>query len=374
MRALATTDEQVAFWHSHTRQGIFLCLVVPFIIVVDVSLSPDPAHPLALYLISAFMVLVGVLVPLVPMEKVVRHKNGRLFFDAWDGTGIVLTGATSLLDGGISSPYTVFLYILLAHAAMAYPPVGTSIAGAAAIACYLVVGVATGASLPDLITGCLSLAAATITCALASWNHVRAHQKTRALAHRLAELADRDGLTGLLNHRAFHHRLAQEVTGAAQDRPLSVVLVDVDEFKSVNDTFGHPAGDAVLRLVAGVLSDASGTGDHAGRLGGDEFALVLPAAAQDEAVTLARGLCDQVRTVGADYGVTLSAGIATTSGTDVTALLAEADAAVYHAKHSGRDRASTVPSRWVETRVEDRRRPDGTGSAPSPAVAADLTV
>ncbi len=357
MRALATTDEQVAFWRSHTRQGIALCLAVPSIIALDVALSRDSAHPVALYAIAASMVLVGIVVPFVPMEKVVRHRYGRLFFDAWDATGIVLTGVTAVLDGGITSPYVVFLYILLAHAAMAYPPVGTTIAGAGAITCYVAVGALTGAAAHDLVVGSLSLAVATGTCAVASWNLVRTNAQTRALADRLAELADRDGLTGLLNHRALHHRLDVAASSASPERPLSVVLVDVDEFKAVNETFGHAAGDAVLRLVAGVLTDASGTGDHAGRLGGDEFALVLPVANREEALTLARGLCQQVRAVGEAYGVSLSAGVATTSGTDAAALLAEADAAVYHAKRTGRDRAATAPPRPVP-----ERRGTGTGT------------
>lgn len=369
MRPLATSDEQVAFWRSHARQGIGLCLLLPLAVLVDVALSPAPAHPVALCAVSGITAALALLILLIPMEKVVRHPCGRLFFDVWDGAGLAIISVLALLDGGIGSPYLVFFYILLAHAAMAYPPAGTAIAGGVAITCYLTVGLVTGgAGLDGLVTGSFTLAVATGTCAFASWNQVRAHEKTKALAEQLAELADRDGLTDLLNHRAFHHRLGVEMAGAAVDHPLSVVLVDVDEFKTVNDTYGHLAGDAVLRLVAGVMAAAVGSDSHAGRLGGDEFALLLPATTGDEAMEVARLLCLRVHAAGDAYGVSLSAGVATASGGDVTALLAEADAAVYEAKRTGRDRATHAPAQPSP----DRRRVPSTGCGGSPAPVVDL--
>ncbi len=368
MRALATTDEQVAFWHSHAKQGIMLCFVVPLVIVLDVLLAPDARHPVALYAIAAFMALVGVLVPLVPMEKVVRHARGRLFFDAWDGTGIALTCITMLLDEGIDSPYVAFLYILLAHAAMAFPPVGTMVAGGGAVIGYDVVGALSGAGALDLVTGSVLLAAMTGTCAVASWNRVRSDARASVLTEQLAELAERDGLTDLLNHRAFHQRLSEESARATQERELSVVLIDVDEFKTVNDTFGHSAGDAVLRLVAGVLAEHCGRGGHAGRVGGDEFALLLPATPHAQALVLATRACRAVREAGEPYGTSVSAGVASTVEPDAVALLAEADAAVYHAKRTGRDRVVSAPSHPPQ----DRRRSPGSPVTGPLAAVADL--
>lgn len=90
MRALATTDAHVDFWRSHTKQGFMLCYVVGLVIVLDVVLSSDQPHAVALCAIAAFIVAVALAVPFVPLERVVRHPCGRLFLDAWDGAGIVL--------------------------------------------------------------------------------------------------------------------------------------------------------------------------------------------------------------------------------------------------------------------------------------------
>jgi diguanylate cyclase (GGDEF)-like protein/putative nucleotidyltransferase with HDIG domain len=101
-------------------------------------------------------------------------------------------------------------------------------------------------------------------------------------------LADHDPVTGLLNHRAFHQRLAQETKRAQRGfQELSVVMMDLDNFKLFNDTYGHPAGDTVLREIASVLSEATRDSDVLGRYGGDEFVALLPETGADGALTLA---------------------------------------------------------------------------------------
>jgi diguanylate cyclase (GGDEF)-like protein len=152
-------------------------------------------------------------------------------------------------------------------------------------------------------------------------------------AHRGAlQRATLDGLTDLPNQRAFHDELPQAVASATRHEvPLALAVLDVDDFKFLNDRHGHPQGDALLRRVADVLR-AGRSGDRAYRVGGDEFALVLPHTDVEGARTLAGRL---VRAL-ADDGAAVSVGVsALRAGERADTLRAEADAALYEAKRRG---------------------------------------
>jgi two-component system, cell cycle response regulator len=165
----------------------------------------------------------------------------------------------------------------------------------------------------------------------------------------LARLARRDPLTGLANRRAFEEDLAREAARAARSRaPLSAIIVDVDHFKRVNDTHGHPAGDAVLAAVAARVGAALRRGDLLARLGGEEFGILLPATELAAAAELAervraRVAAEPVPVAGAAIAVTVSAGCAALGAgeADGRGLLARADARLYDAKRGGRDRVAS---------------------------------
>ncbi len=142
-----------------------------------------------------------------------------------------------------------------------------------------------------------------------------------------------DALTGLPNRRAFEERLPIEVARASRyERPLSLCLLDLDGFKRVNDHFGHPAGDEVLRSVAIVL-DESRVADDCFRVGGDEFAVVMPETTPEEASAAARRIADEVRRAQlGDGSIGISFGIACTTDPDADSLLAAADAELLAAK------------------------------------------
>jgi diguanylate cyclase (GGDEF)-like protein/putative nucleotidyltransferase with HDIG domain len=152
-------------------------------------------------------------------------------------------------------------------------------------------------------------------------------------------LALTDPLTGLGNHRAFHERLAQDVT-EAEDKglPLSVCLLDIDNFKELNDTLGHPKGDHVLAQVASRLRQDG----EAFRIGGDEFALLLPGRDEREALGVADGILRRVSLLEAAPGlaVRLSAGVVTYPqlGLDRSEIVVVADQALYLAKDEGKSR------------------------------------
>jgi diguanylate cyclase (GGDEF)-like protein len=156
----------------------------------------------------------------------------------------------------------------------------------------------------------------------------------------LAQAAVTDGLTGLKNHRAFQEALHSAAQMAERlQQPLSLVMFDIDHFKQFNDTFGHPAGDELLRQVAQVLRESARAYDVAARYGGEEFALLLPNTTLEQAVQVAERLRQQIRAIENPHApVSASFGVATyRRGTPPATLVYEADAALYRAKRSGRD-------------------------------------
>ncbi len=171
-------------------------------------------------------------------------------------------------------------------------------------------------------------------------------EERQALMH-VYEAAVHDGLTGVLNRKALDQRLLAEIAFAVRhDAPLSVVMLDVDHFKLVNDTHGHPAGDAVLREVAARLTRALRIEDVLGRYGGEEFLIVARDIALEQGAQLAermRVLIDSspivfegtAIPVSASFGV---ASLACCTTHDAPALLAIVDARLYEAKHAGRNR------------------------------------
>jgi diguanylate cyclase (GGDEF)-like protein len=162
----------------------------------------------------------------------------------------------------------------------------------------------------------------------------------------LEQLATQDPLTNALNARAFSHELAQELSrNRRYGRPLALIYLDLDDFKSVNDAHGHATGDAVLRLVADAMRGAVRQADVVGRLGGDEFGVLMPETDGAVAHAAATRLGASIRTVfRGTPSVTASIGVVAVSGTEAGTdeLLRKADQAMYEAKRAGKDRVVQV--------------------------------
>ncbi|HVU71617.1 MAG TPA: amino acid permease [Mycobacteriales bacterium] len=170
-----------------------------------------------------------------------------------------------------------------------------------------------------------------------------AREQMRLSRDHLQWLADRDPLTGLRNRRALEAALVRDGLERRDGAASALVVVDLDNFKDINDSRGHTVGDEVLRQVGALLADKAGPSDVAARLGGDEFALLLDDGDAVRARVVAQTLVDGVRELvvlshGRRVRVTASAGIAVAPGGARTQLLVDADVAMYDAKERGRDR------------------------------------
>jgi diguanylate cyclase (GGDEF)-like protein len=164
---------------------------------------------------------------------------------------------------------------------------------------------------------------------------------------RLHDIATHDGLTGLKNHRAFKEKLEEEMQRSKRySTPLSLILLDVDSFKQYNDTYGHPAGDEVLKTLAKILLDQSRATDMVARYGGEEFAVLMPNTDSAWAISLAERLRTSIEQAPwPQRPVTASFGISTFSAADIekdasSVLIEAGDQALYHSKRTGRNRVT----------------------------------
>jgi diguanylate cyclase (GGDEF)-like protein len=166
------------------------------------------------------------------------------------------------------------------------------------------------------------------------------------LLERVRAMAAIDSLTGIANRRTFETTLQQDLARASRTgEHVSLLMVDIDHFKLVNDTLGHQAGDDVLCEVARILASHCRDYDTAARYGGEEFALILPGCPEDEAVAIANRCRQAISRIETATRLTASAGVATTSShlSDRNLLIQAADQALYQAKRAGRDRVVSAP-------------------------------
>jgi diguanylate cyclase (GGDEF)-like protein len=184
---------------------------------------------------------------------------------------------------------------------------------------------------------------------------VRIHESEAVLA----DLAHRDALTKLLNRRAFDDSLAELFARMERlGEPGSLLMIDIDHFKGINDAYGHAAGDDVLRAVARTMVADVRLVDRVFRVGGEEFAVILAGAAGAAAEATAERIrlaaaAERIAVKGGEVSITISVGVATAAeGSGRTALVEAADGALYRAKAEGRNRVVSAPN-------DDAARRDG---------------
>jgi diguanylate cyclase (GGDEF)-like protein len=195
-------------------------------------------------------------------------------------------------------------------------------------------------------------------------------------AHKVA--ASIDPLTGLFNRRGFSEACARMIEREADaGRPVSVLIFDIDHFKSINDRFGHPAGDEVLKLFAAVVNSSLRISDLCGRIGGEEFAALLPCTIE-EAVSAAERVREAFRDCGievddAPVATTVSIGVAGgPAHIELDVLLAAADTALYQAKRGGRNRVVATAEEPLS--LEQSRRKAAQSSEPRQVVVRNTPI
>gem|GEM_PF-1377054 len=227
-------------------------------------------------------------------------------------------------------------------------------------AAVMIVGACVARQRPvaGLVSIFMAIAIYALRVSILQARYLLTHQELRQARDRLERLALEDELTGVANRRAFNDSLrALWQDWAATGTPFAMLLIDVDYFKSYNDRYGHPAGDACLVAVAQTLqSVAGGRGAIIARHGGEEFAVLLPHSGLRQAVDVASGIREAVASLdlpsrtGRGAQVTVSIGVASASASaTIEALMLAADDALYRAKRNGRDCVESESAALLQT-------------------------
>jgi diguanylate cyclase (GGDEF)-like protein/putative nucleotidyltransferase with HDIG domain len=284
-------------------------------------------HPNRSWIIAIFAsgLVAGTVIAALPMDRIVRSRFVDVFFVTWSMLDIALIALAVAADGGARSAFTLIFFLPMVFAAVFYPLRTFVPVAAADVLAYLVVADFYGDPDPSYVAfavACLAFAA--VMCAWQAQNHDRARD-------RLTHMSRTDPLTASLNRRGFEERVSAELADAVRSgRPLALVLLDLDNFKSVNDLHGHAAGDELLCWVADSTQQAVRAMDTFGRLGGDEFAVLAPGLTRPGAEELGQ----RIKAVLSER-ISVTTGVASfpVDGADPDELQRHADAHLYEQKH-----------------------------------------
>jgi diguanylate cyclase (GGDEF)-like protein/PAS domain S-box-containing protein len=317
--------------------GIWLTFGIGGFGELYVALTWDRPHRLGLALLFAAAVASAALVLALPSERIVRSRLREPFFLAWTVLDFAMLVIGTLADGGTASPLVLVFFIPVVFSSMSYPLASVVAVGVLSVISYLCVALTTGGSSPAY-QGAFA-GALLCTAAMSAWqaqNHKRQH---RALA-----FASRtDPLTGCLNRRGFEERAEAEINAMRRHGQRgALVVLDIDHFKPVNDTFGHAAGDELLCWFAQTLEHAVRPPDAVGRLGGDEFAAIFPDIGDAQAHA---GVDRIVQALAERAPASLGLAAFPDDGTTLEELTRCADARLYSSRRgrsdSGEDRPAT---------------------------------
>lgn len=348
-----TSDE---FWLNHLRAGLLLFVGATLLAALYLNRTPDGDNRgLAWAMVIVSLVATGVVVAM-PRAAISRSARRMVFFVGWSTFSCVFTSVVAAVDGGLASPLALFLFIPITYASLAYPARAVIGIGGVGAASAVGAAIAAGDTLARTAVFTGTIAMVTLLCASVTRSRREQQQARQELTDQLIELATRDGLTGCLNHRSFYEAVENELARSARyGHDVSLLVVDVDHFKAINDNLGHLAGDDVLRLIAGALRTGARVTDVVGRIGGDEFAVLMPETAGGQADEAAARLRAAVDGLDAPAATSISVGVATLVApiVDATAhrLVEIADAQLYERKHGG----SRAPDRAPTPRVQPRR-------------------
>lgn len=278
-----------------------------------------------------------------------RWQLTRRLIHSWTATQLVLIATAAAADGGFGSPFLVILALPISMSAMVMSTRAMRGYTAMAVIAIVIVGYTSGTLAPGpvAIWGVTIVGLSLVGMGFAN-NTRRLTGKLNQANQELLELSRTDPLTGALNHRCFYEEvdLALARANRREEAPVSVLVLDVDHFKDVNDQHGHPVGDDVLRAIANSLHASTRSGDVVARTGGEEFAVLMPDTPLRDAGSVAERIRAAITDAGGPVPVTASAGLAAfpEHGTTSSRLVRIADEALYSAKRAGRDRLAIAAS------------------------------
>jgi diguanylate cyclase (GGDEF)-like protein len=315
------------------RAGIWLTYAVCSTGALYALVTWDQPHRTLIVSLLGVGMLGGLVIWLLPVERIVRSRFAEPFLVSWSVLDVALVAAIVAADGNVRSPYSAVFFLPLIFAALFYPlrsfvPVGALVVFA------FVAGAASGDTHPDPTYVAIIATALASVAVMCAWQ-AQSHESNRTL---LNVISRTDPLTNTLNRRGFEERLEAELAESVRTgQPLSLMLLDLDGFKAVNDRLGHAAGDELLCWVADRVGGAVRPMDSFGRLGGDEFAVLAPATSRSEA----REIGERVQAELAPR-IAATAGIAAfpEDGADMEELYRCADRELYATKHGGEGRPS----------------------------------
>jgi diguanylate cyclase (GGDEF)-like protein len=346
--ALGADAERAAwrtFWLTHIRIGFGIFLAETLVVIGYLTLTPEGPHRSILWAVAVLWLLLALVG--MSLAPTVASKSWCVTYSVtWTALSAFGVAIVAVLDAGMNSPILILLFLPLIYGTLMFTPRAAGICGAAALASLTLVAlidreVASSPGRTFLLFAALAGASALTVAAAINRTHIELHEAQLQAA--LADMAAIDELTGCAVRRVLHQRMEEEISRSVRSRsPLSLLMIDVDHFKAVNDTYGHVVGDHVLASIGSVLRHSGRAFDLVSRIGGDEFALLLP----DTDVPRAVGVAERIRKdlpAAVEVPVTLSIGVGglDRSMPSVEHLLDDADFALYQVKRAGRDAIAT---------------------------------
>jgi diguanylate cyclase (GGDEF)-like protein/putative nucleotidyltransferase with HDIG domain len=307
------------------KAGVWLTFGVCCVGAAYAGVTWERPHRTLIVALFAIGFVAAVAIALLPVARIIRSRLREFFFVSWSLIDIALIATAVAADGGAKSAFTLLFILPMVFAAVFYPLGIFVFIGAADVISFLLVADLYGdPNVAYMAFVAATLAFAAVLCAWQAQNHDR-HRE------RLTLMSRTDPLTLCLNRRGFEERVTAELEGALRAGGfVGLVLLDLDNFKAVNDHRGHAAGDDLLCWVVDTITRTVRPRDTVGRLGGDEFAVLAPGLDGDGALMLA----NRLRTVVAERtAVTTGVACFPVDGVDQEELQRRADGQLYEMKH-----------------------------------------
>lgn len=305
--------------------------------------TPDGPHRSWLGLQAAASAISLTVVALPGSRLAPKHR-----LVVWVTTQNLLALTATWIDGGLHSPLLMALFVACALGALTMDRRLVLGMLGGSIAAMLGIGAATGSlDVGTVAVWPTGLATVTMISNWAGRGLVAMTRELDGINDELTYLAQTDSLTGCHNHRSLYERLEIELDrNRRHQRPVSALLLDIDHFKHINDTYGHPVGDEVLAAVGATLRAGVRQYDVVGRTGGEEFTILLPDTDLELALTVAERLRGALADTPTPEPVTVSIGVAASNvhADGAKELIHAADTALYVAKRAGRDRVVVAPT------------------------------